>query len=62
MMGNRYQIILIDREQRRQGIKKLASAFRVLMQDENDAILKIDRETKEDGVYYTATIESRQGV
>ena len=57
-----YQIVLIDRKERRQGIKKLTSAFSVLMQNPEDSILKIDRETKVDGIYYTATIESRQGV
>lgn len=57
-----YQIVLIDRNERRQGIKKLTSAFSVLMQNPEDSILKIDREQKEDGIYYTATIESRQGV
>lgn len=57
-----YQIVLIDRNQRRQGIKKLSAAFSVLMQNHDDSILKIDRDAKTDGIYYTATIESRQGV
>lgn len=57
-----YQVIPIDRNWRRQGIKKLSAAFSVLMQSPEDSILKIDKEEKEDGIYYTATIESRQGV
>ena len=57
-----YQIVLIDRKERRQGIKKLTSAFSVLLQNPEDSILKIDREEKTDGIYYTATIESRLGV
>jgi len=59
---NMYQIVLIDRKYRRQNIKKLTAAFRVLMQNENDAILSIDKEEKEGAVYYTATIERREGV
>lgn len=57
-----YQIILIDRASKRQGMKKLCAAFSVLMQNPEDSILKIDKDQKEDGIYYTATIESRQGV
>lgn len=57
-----YQIVLIDRDRRRQGIKKVSAAFSVLMQDPKDSILKIDKEEKADGIYYTATIENRQGV
>lgn len=57
-----YQIILIDRASKRQDMKKLSAAFSVLMQNPEDSILKIDKDVKEDGTYYTATIESRQGV
>lgn len=57
-----YQIVLIDRASKRQGMKKLSAAFSVLMQNPEDSILKIDQDVKEDGTYYTATIESRRGV
>lgn len=57
-----YQIVLIDRAYRRQSMKKITAAFRVLMQNENDAILTIDKEEKEGVLYYTATIERREGV
>lgn len=57
-----YQIVLIDRASKRQGIKKLSAAFAVLMQNPEDSVLRIDKEQKDDGIYYTATIESRQGV
>lgn len=57
-----YQIIMIDRKKRRQNIKKLATAFSVLMQNPDDSILRIDKDEKKDGIYYTATIESKQGV
>ena len=54
-----YQIVLIDRAYRRQNMKKLTAAFRVLIGNDNDSILKIDEEKRDGCIYYTATIESR---
>ena len=56
-----YQIVLVDRKYRRQNMKKLTAAFRVLMQNDDDAILTIDKEERDGAVYYTATIERREG-
>ena len=57
-----YQIVLIDRAYRRQSMKKLAAAFRVLIGNDEDSILRIDKEEKDGDIYYTATVERRQGV
>lgn len=56
-----YQIVLIDRLKKRYNMKKLTAAFGVLMQSPDDSIIRIDREDKAQGYYYTATIERREG-